>query len=230
MWIIVTSNPLLSLIVFVILVLPVVLGFDKLKKVAQAFKRQLSGDRSKVHDVEAAVDSLPQEFHRFMQKVISKFQEQRVEGDQFAVLFLVSESDIRNIGSTQFHNPHNNGDLTNNVVPFWPPDDQWDNYIVARVDKESFPGTSIHSEMMLLNRAHKLCECYNRINHTKPYFIILFSWMMPCRHCTDYLIHTFFKGPNASIFGQKQVIVAYTIDWKKDYENVEESRRKLRKL
>ena len=214
----------MSLVVFVIVVLIVVLGFDKIKKGVQALKRQFSRVRSKIHDDE---DSLPQEFHWFMQDVISKFQEQCIGGDQFAILFLVSESDIRQIRSTQFRNSQN-GDLTNNDVPFWPPNDQWVNYIVARVDKESFSGTSVHSEKMLLDRAHKLWESYNRINHTGPNFIILFSWLMPCRHCTDNLIHTFFTGPNSAMFGTKKVIVAYTIDWKKDYNNVEESRKILK--
>ena len=48
--------------------------------------------------------------------------------------------------------------------------------------------------------------------HTPPRQIILYSWIMPCKDCTQKIIQTFRQSP----FNSTSVIIAYTIEYYKE--------------
>ena len=209
-------------VLLVLLVLLVLFLWLGLKKKFGRFFRQISGKSR----VEANADSLPSNFHDFIQTVVDKFHSQRIEQYQFAVMFLMSNKDSH---AFKFINK---GDiaLTNNEEAMWPPDEEIANYIVARVNRETHPGTSIHSEESLINRTAKLFESYQNAFHSQPSFLVLFSWLMPCKHCTSRFIHMVYENPAcAATLRPTQVIVAYVCDyWKEDLQVARESRTKLR--
>ena len=209
-------------VVFVLLVVLALISQLGLRKKFRKFLRQISGKST----LEANVDSLPSNFDNFVQTVVDKFNSQRVEQDQFAVMFLMSGKD-----SSVFEFLNKGGiTLTNNEKVTWPPDEQIVNYIVARVDRETCPGTSIHSEESLINRAVKLFESYQNTFDSQPSLLILFSWLMPCKHCTSQFIHKVYENPaSVATFKPAKIIVVYVCDYKKESSHVaEESRRKLR--
>ena len=213
----------IAFVLVLLVVLVLILQFG-LKTRFKRFVRQLSGGKSQVSDVEAYADSLPSNFHRFIQQVVDRFHSQRTEQDQFAVMFLMPSKDT---DSFKFTNKIGPQVLTNSKKAVWPPDEQIINYIVARVDRETCPGTSIHSEESLIKRTAKLFESYQNAFHSQPSFLVLFSWLMPCKHCTSQFIHAVYVT-NADLFESTKVIIAYVLDWCKDAA-AEDSRKELKR-
>ena len=144
----------------------------------------------------------------FIRTIIDKFNGQRQVGDQFAVVVLSSETELRNIGRMRFRPC----DASNNPLVdshhTLSPQHQYGNYIVARPDK-------VHAEEIILSEFDSLLNAYSR----NPTYIMLYSWMMPCSDCTSAIIALCNSHLNS------QIIVVYTIDWKEISDEENETNR-----
>ena len=154
------------------------------------------------------------ELQEFIKKtIIPNFHKQREEGDQFAVLII--EASLRNIVFQPCDNtgrPHVDRDH-----PFYPPTYQCVNYIAARPHKAM--GFTIHTEKILMQQLESLWANYRKNFHAYPNHIILYSWMMPCSHCTQAIIGKMSKYTSTG------KVVAYTINWKGIPEDENENNR-----
>ena len=168
---------------------------------------------------------LPNQLHRFIEhRVIPGFEGQRQQRYQFAVLLLIPESDLNNINLVSLQPQDiNQQPLVDNANCYCPNRTCYRNYVAARPHL-NHKGIAVHSEETLLQELPHLWAAFVASYGFIPSFIILYSWMMPCPHCTEQICRTL-QDPK---YENTSVIIAYTIDWKKcsDVEN-EESRDKL---
>ena len=141
-------------------------------------------------------------FNEFItSRVIPKFEKIRVLGFyQFAVLILVPLNE--ELQDVKFTPPLPNAPSDNQLWPVNIPQFP-QNYIAA------CPKHGVHSEVRILEHFKQL---WNRIKHTPPSQIILYSWIMPCEDCTQKIIQTFRQSP----FNSTSVIIAYTIEYYKE--------------
>ena len=169
----------------------------------------------------------PDNFHIFITGIIiPSFKEQRLAGNQFAVVVLLSENDLYNIFGTTFV-PNNDGQpLLDNSYASMPQNAiHYGNYIVARPSscnswhsEEEIFGSSIHSHFS------QLWSAYMRCNGSPPKCVLLYSWNLPCSRCTDVII----RSLNDDTYRCTSVIVAHTMNWQRESED--EHRRNKEKL
>ena len=154
----------------------------------------------------------PNYFHSFIaRRVIPGFEGQRQQGDQFAVLLLIPESDLNNINLMSLQPLDNNQQpLVNKANCYCPNRQRYRNYVAAR-PRLNCQGTAVHSEITLLQELPHLWEAFVRSYGYTPSYVILYSWMMPCPYCTERICQTL----QNTAYENTSVIVAYTIDWKK---------------
>ena len=137
-----------------------------------------------------------QKFDGFIRdKVISTFNNQLQGGgydDQFAVLMLASTTSLCQLSKMNFQREKQSvlpflNPLYDQSYPSYPLEGQLKNYIVARTDSHGR-----HPVSILLERFYELVEAYER-NYTekKVSCVLLYSWKLPCAHCTDQLIELF---------------------------------------
>ena len=83
-----------------------------------------------------------------------------------------------------------------------PPDSSsYGNYIAAR------PNNGVHSEIQILNRLDTVYNAYKAKYKQAPKALLLYSWIVPCKKCTDQLVAKLTTEPFKSI---PVKVVAYT--------------------
>ena len=79
--------------------------------------------------------------------------------------------------------------------------EEYDNYLAAR------PNERGHSEKQIVDNLENLYNQYTTKHGSPPQAMLLYSWIVPCVHCTDLLINTLKSEPYNSI---PEKLVAYT--------------------
>ena len=178
-----------------------------------------------------AILLLPDNFHSFITAtIIPSFKQQRLTGNQFAVVVLLSEKDLHDIFGTTFVPSNGGKPLLDNSHPSMPHNAiNYGNYIVARPsscswhsEEEIFGYSSINSPFS------QLWTAYEKLNHSPPKCVLLYSWQLPCSRCTDVII----RSLNDNMYRVRctSVIVAHTIYWKSESEDKRrENKEKLKK-
>ena len=154
------------------------------------------------------------QFHDFIvDRIIPYFNRQRKAHHlQFAVVLLLSESDLVNIKQTRFIPSDVFGrPIVNNSFSLMPHDPaKYGNYIVAKAGKK------YHSEEKLFGEIdspfNNLWHAYMERNHAYPKCVFIYSWNLPCSCCTDLIIRSLEKNPYNSV----SVVVAHTTVWSKE--------------
>ena len=77
----------------------------------------------------------------------------------------------------------------------------YNNYLAAR------PSYGVHSETQILDRLDNLYNQYKGKHGSPPQALLLYSWIVPCKHCTDNLVAKLTSEPYNSI---PTKVVAYT--------------------
>ena len=152
--------------------------------------------------------------------LIPSFMDQRA-GNQFAVVLLLSETDYQNINEVKLSPSDINGrPKIDNSLRSLPQSTQlYCNYIVAR---PTIP-EAIHSEQEIFaigstdhsnnSRFNELWDAYCRQhNWIPPEYILIYSWNLPCKNCTDLIIRSLLRSP----YNRATVIVVYTCEWKEE--------------
>jgi hypothetical protein len=160
------------------------------------------------NEVRSMIDA-PNDFDNFIRQVIvPKFEQQRDyyhQQNQFAVLLLVTDEDLRDISQMKFH-PHD-PPITNNLNLSMPDNEkEYRNYIVARPCNDNH-----HAEKEIFDHLDQLWNGFMRHNDhgVPPKCFILYSWNFPCSKCTQLIIDSFNKPRYKSV----SVIVAATAFW-----------------
>lgn len=151
--------------------------------------------------------------------IIPCFNGQRASKHQFAVLLLLTESDLHNITSITFDPSDNCGQpILNNDYPSMPRDaSKYGNYIVARpID------ITQHSEEEIFGKTDTSGSPFSQLwctyvsrHRTFPRCVLLYSWNLPCRHCTDVIIRVFEESP----FDQTKLILVHSKYWKSESDS-----------
>ena len=123
---------------------------------------------------------------------IHLFKYQRIEGDQFAFLFLEKNTDFTKMTFRILKKTVTElNDATNSKCVSYPPTkNMLGNYICARPDKSN-PRNKIHAEIVLLRRLSSLKVSYERRGcerHQKCRTIILYTWLLPCLRCAEKIV------------------------------------------
>ena len=122
---------------------------------------------------------------------------------QFAVAVLLPDTKWLNF----LYDPSQNGDGETPVIdpnyPRSPPDAAtYSNYLAARPDRGE------NSETQILDRLDDLYNAYRANNNNqRPQALLLYSWIVPCMDCTDYIVDVFTSAPFDAI---PTKVVAYT--------------------
>ena len=138
--------------------------------------------------------------HALVQILIDTFKHQRTAEYiyQFAVLFLSSDTVIK------FRVRDHNGEIcvpfqvTNNRYSIFPPDSQVYNYLTARPNGRA---GYLHAEAQLMDKFKTLLGNFNVSNRHSYKFIVLFTWLLPCRYCAEKITTTLSgESPKVSLF------------------------------
>ena len=154
--------------------------------------------------------------------LIPYFKDQRA-GNQFAVVLLLSEAEYHNINEVKLSPSDTDGrpHIIDNSQTTLPSSTEYCNYIVARptIDKRR-KDKSIHSEKEIFgncdhnstkSRFDELWSAYyHKHGQVYPEYILIYSWNLPCKDCTDLIITSLQKSPYDSV----AVLVIYTSEWK----------------
>ena len=171
---------------------------------------------------------VPNHFHDFIiQRIIPDFRGQRKTCYyQFAVVVLLSESDLANIKKMSFFPSDFSGKpILDKTVPLMPRDRaNLRNYLVARTSNK------YHSEEKLFRQCSESMEtpfnglysAYVDHNHSHPKCILIYSWNFPCSQCTDLIVRSLGEKP----YKELSVVVAHTAIWKHDSSH-EKNRKRL---
>lgn len=166
----------------------------------------------------------PDGFDDFIESVIDIFNQQRIEGDQFAVLLLIPRGrDLRDIQVENYFQATNSQQpVINPRCPCCPAvPTQFYNYLVARPayrDRCGPQPIKIHAEQVIMEKfQQESLNNYLRQEGSLPEYIILYSWLMPCKDCVDILIEKFTSLKDATGI---ELIVAYTSDWIEEAQHI----------
>ena len=169
----------------------------------------------------------PPDLEKFIVGVIDSFNQQRTEGDQFAVLLLIPQG--RNLNEVQIEREFRTATssrqpLTNSTYPCWPDDPKlFYNYLVARPRPIYNKRSQKHAEQVILEKFHHVSLDTWQQEGSMPEYIVLYSWLMPCKECVRMIEK--FAGRYAKI----NLIIAYTYEWpKEDKEVLSASKHSLR--
>lgn len=101
--------------------------------------------------------------------------------------------------------PYGNGNdpLINPHYPLSPPDPKtYNNYLAAR------PHYGVHSETQILHHLKQLYDAYVKNHYGQPpKALLLYSWIVPCKACTNAIVAALSKPPFNTI---PLKVVAYT--------------------
>ena len=173
-----------------------------------------------VQDRELGQELTPESIRTYIvNSLIPSFMDQRA-GNQFAVVLLLSERDYQNINKVKLSPSDINGKPEiDNSQRALPPSTQYCNYIVARPtireaihsEQEIFAiGSTNHSNKSRFNELWDAYCCQH--NQVHPKYILIYSWNLPCKNCTDLIIKTLQRSP----YNSAAVIVVYTSEWKEE--------------
>ena len=166
-----------------------------------------------------AILPLPKNFQDFITGIIiPSFKEQRLTGNQFAVVLLLSENDLCNIFGTTFVPSDGGQPLVDNYYASMPHNTtHYGNYIVARPISNSW-----HSEEEIFKKYYsinfpfsQLWNAYVKHNGSPPKCVLLYTWNLPCSRCTDVII----RSLNDDTYSCTSVIVAHTMNWQRESED-----------
>ena len=162
---------------------------------------------------------VPNKLDKFVvERIIPYFNCQRKANYlQFAVVLFLSESDLADIMQTRFtpSDPFTWRPIVNNSFSLMPQDPaNYGNYITAR------PSNKYHSEVKLFEQCSDLTDTpfyhlwrsYVKQNGDYPECVLIYSWNLPCSHCTDVIIKSLAKEP----YSRVNVVVAHTAVWGKE--------------
>ena len=147
-------------------------------------------------------------YHDLVQMLVNRFEGQRKEKYQFAVLILSSETDASKIERGKIWAKKGVVD-TNSAYSTHPRDIELNNFMVAR------PHGPYHAEKLLMDKFNKL-----RSKNKDCKTIVLYTWLLPCNSCAEEIAKVL--GPY-----EGEVIVLYT-SIVKDMHNEDDSKDKLR--
>ena len=164
--------------------------------------------------------TLPESIRTYIvNSLIPSFMDQRA-GNQFAVVLLLSETDYQNINGLKLSPSDINGkpkiDNSQRALPL---STQYCNYIVARPtireaihsEREIFAiGSTNHSNKSRFNELWDAYCCQH--NWVHPECILIYSWNLPCKNCTDLIVKSLQRSP----YNSAAVIVAYTSEWREE--------------
>ena len=140
-------------------------------------------------------------------KIIPFFNQQRLAGDQFAVLIVTSST--VSVKRTRFK-PSNwwpwGQPLTDSSQSTYPPRAQISNYVVAR------PEDGNHAERLLLDNLNTVLTQYD-----PPPLVLFYTWTMPCTGCTMAIVR--------ALGNMKNVALVYTTDRKEINEGENKKNR-----
>ena len=163
----------------------------------------------------AGIRLTPDDFEQFIgYNVIMKFEKQRQVKYQFFVVLLASEDDLRDLTNITFH-PHESlslqQPLVNNRELTMPSANRYGNYIVAR-----FESCEYHSEEVVFgpkydNPFSQLWSAYVHENNNEPKAIIMYSWNLPCRRCTELIVNILSEEQYSA--SGVRVLIAYSRIW-----------------
>ncbi len=160
-------------------------------------------------------------FDQFIiEDVIPQTEDQRKQW-QFACLMLRNATETRNYSFT--YKPNSGGrPLVNTNEPFSPPRKYLHNYIITRPNKELGQWRQKHAEKVIFDEFHNLWQSYcGKNGNQPPKSIVLYSWIMPCKNCTEAIIR------NLSKLGVP-VCIAYTIPYSRESnEQHNENKKRL---
>lgn len=175
-----------------------------------------------VSEARSMID-IPDGFDYFIRHIIvPMFEQQRCYNhqNQFAVLLLVTNEDLRDISQMRFH--PNSSPITNNSNLSMPENvEQYHNYIVARPKNDNH-----HAEKEIFEHLDQLWDGFLRHsnNGIPPKCFILYSWNFPCTKCTQLIINSF----NKPLYKSVSVIVVATAFWdKEDHEVRHQNEEKM---
>lgn len=161
---------------------------------------------AKSNGVMQTKNGVPLVFHNFIRRqIIPKFSSQRQENNEmFAVLVLSRISSLEEIREVKFKLITFNGQpLVNSRLITYPQEYRYENYVVARSGKTRHPEALITKQVPKLVQAYGKSErCYLR--NPAPKFGLLYSWFLPCSHCTDLIIE------RLSGVCKKEMVLAYS--------------------
>lgn len=147
-----------------------------------------------------------EDLEKLIQFVIDMFNGQRIEGNQFAVLFLMEDSNFTEMKfRTKEKTVRTTAEATNSKYPIFPSTNMLYNYVCARPDKYN-PQKKLHAEVLLLARLDSLLRSYRSCGHNCQ-LTVLYTWLLPCPKCKDKIIETLGSSGDYSRY---QVILAYS--------------------
>ena len=166
------------------------------------------------------VDGSDPDYDSFITEVVIPKSEEQRRKWQFATLMLLSASETQHPHRFRFKPNRQGCPLLNSNDSLSPSPDKFNNYIIARPE-EHRDGTK-HAEVVILEDFNRLLEAYKRNNKKQePVSIVLHSWIMPCKDCTDLIIQ---RLSNLGI----SVKISYTISWRyESKKDQEENRRRM---
>ena len=171
---------------------------------------------------------VPNNFHDFIiRRIIPNFCGQRKTCYyQFAVVVLLSESDLVNIKQMSFFPSDLSGKpILDKTVPLMPRDPaNYRNYLVARTSNKYHSEEKLFGQCSELTETpfNRLCSAYVDCNHSYPRCILIYSWNFPCSQCTDLIVRSLGEKPYSGV----SVVVAHTAIWKLDNDH-EKNRKRL---
>ena len=159
-------------------------------------------------------------FKTFITKVVIPSTEDQRNKWQFATLMLLTAKETKKF----CYEPSQNGGqpkLYENET-FSPKSGEFNNYIIAR--PQNGENNTKHAEEVILENFVELLGAYKNQNSNQiPASIILYSWIMPCKDCTDAIIEKLLSHGIP-------ITIVYTISWEKESKEIQaKSRKSLKK-
>ena len=124
---------------------------------------------------------------------------------QFAIVAFLPDTQWMDFRYTPSENRDGQKPFIDPESSLSPPDENnawYNNYLAARPNDEG-----VHSEMQILERLDNLYNQYKGKHRSPPKAMLLYSWIVPCVHCTDNLVAKLNSEPYKSI---PTKVVAYT--------------------
>ena len=163
--------------------------------------------------------------------IIPSFKDQR-NGNQFAVVLLLSNDDFKSIDKVKLVPSDDDGkpllDVGQTTIPAV---NEYCNYIAARPVLTKSPARRRHSEREIFERRDLYCgsrfdelwRMYGMRYNRQPDHILLYSFFLPCRDCTDIIIKKLRRWNG--LYAVTPVYLVHTTFWKKEDSSQRELNR-----
>ncbi len=143
------------------------------------------------------------------------------KGWQFAVVILLSKSEIKNIQTFRFRPCKEDDKPTDPNKPFTPSKKSFNNHMVAKLEQNilkrvaeyyNITSPKIDAEEIIVQEFEDLLQGYGRENKDHLAGILFYSWSMPCTKCTTKIIDCFANR-------RLEIILGYTLHYRFDVES-----------